>query len=284
MLSELSLEFIRTRFSESKEAPQLNAEGFRRIPNPHNWPTVSSKGVEPRTEPDVKPLYLEIPDCLHSVQTLQFLGFQLANAKEIFEDYTSPEHESSNRMLGFAELAKVYLDAAETVADTMAARREERLDGNDIRNVVKLTQVFMGLDLAGDRLQSIDPPERDIYCHTIKDWVFEVLDRRYDFLRNLDSKIVAMENTYRQLDQDEAARKARNRKKAVAKKAAKQRKKAQKAAEADEGQGRAGRAEGDDQGSLLDQVEVVADDAEEEKGGAQTSKDAKKEAEKSAAV
>ena len=280
MLSELSLEFIRTRFSESKEAPQLNAEGFRRIPNPLNWPAVSSKGVEPRTEPDVTPLYLEIPDSLHSVQTLQFLGFQLANAKEIFEDYTSPEHESSNRMLGFAELAKVYLDAAETVADTMAARRKERQDGNDIRTVVKLTQVFMGLDLDGDRLQSIDPPERDIYWHTIKDWVFEVIDRRYDFLRNLDSKIVAMEKTYRQLDQDEAARKARNRKKAVAKKAAKQKKKALKAAEADEGQGR---AEGDDQGSLLDQVEV-ADDAEEEKEGAQTSNDAKKEAEKSATV
>lgn len=140
-------------------------------------------------------------------------------------------------MLGFAELAKVYLDAAKTVADTMAARRKERQDGNDIRTVVKLTQVIMGLDLDGDRLQSIDPPERDIYWHTIKDWVFEVIDRRYDFLRNLDSKIVAMEKTYRQLDQDEAARKARNRKKAVAKKAAKQKKKALKAAEADDGQG-----------------------------------------------
>lgn len=111
----------------------------------------------------------------------------------------------------------------------------------------------MRLDLDGDRLQSIDPPEKDIYWHTIKDWVFEVIDRRYDFLRNLDSKIVAIEKTYRQLDQDEAARKARNRKKAVAKKAAKQKKKALKAAEADEGQGR---AEGDDQGSLLDQVEL----------------------------
>lgn len=239
MLSELSLEFIRTRFSESKKAPQLNAEGFRPIPNPLNWPAVSSKGVEPRTEPDVTPLYLKIPDFIHSVQTLQFLGFQLANAKEIFEDYTSPEYESSNRMLGFAELAKVYLDAAETVADTLAAAAgNKKQDGNDIRNVVKLTQVFMGLDLDGDRLEGIDPPERPIYWHTIKDWVFEVLDRRYDFLRNLDSKIVAMEKTYRQLDQDDAARKARNRKKAVAKKAAKQRKKALKQT-AGEDEGRA---------------------------------------------
>ena len=277
VLSELSLEFIRTRISESKEAPQLNAEGFRRIPNPLNWPTVSSsKGVEPRTKPVVRPLYLKIPESLHSVQTLQFLGFQLANAKEIFEDYNSPEHGSSNRMLGFAELAKIYLDAAETVAET------EKQDGNDIKNVITLTQVFMGLDLNGDRLENIDPPERPIYWSTIKDWVFDVLDRRYDFLCNLDSTILAMEKTYRQLDQDEATRKARNRKKAGAKKAAKQRKKAAlKVAGADEGR----RDEGDHQGTLLNQVELdLADDAEEEKGGAQASKDAKKEAEKSATV
>lgn len=120
-------------------------------------------------------------------------------------------------MLGFAELVKVYLDAVESVADTMAAAAgKERQDGNDIRNVVKLAQVFMGLDLDGDRLEAIDPPERPIYWHTIKDWVFDVPDRRYEFLRNLDSKIVAMEKTYRQLNQDEATRKARNRKKAEA--------------------------------------------------------------------
>lgn len=265
MLSELSLEFIRTRFSESKEAPQLNAEGFRRIPNPLNWPIISSKGVEPRTERDVTPPYLEIPDDLHSVQTLQFLGFQLASAKEIFDDFTSPEHENSNRMLGFAELAKIYLDAAETVADTFTGTEGQ----GDISKVVTLTQVFMGLDLDGDRLEAIDPPERPIYWNAIKDWVFEVLDRRYDFLRNLDSDIVRREKTYRQLEEDEAARKARNLKKAKAKKAAKQKRKALKEAEADEG-----RAEGDDQGKSLDHGDF-ADDAEE-KRGALASKDAKK--------
>lgn len=103
-------------------------------------------------------------------------------------------------MLGFAELAKIYLDAAETVAGT------KKQDGNDISNVITLTQVFMGLDLNGDRLEVIDPSERPIYWSTIKDWVFNVLDRRYDFLCNLDSTILAMEKTYRQLDQDEATR------------------------------------------------------------------------------
>lgn len=63
-------------------------------------------------------------------------------------------------MLGFAELAKVYLDAAESVADTMAAAAgKERQDGNDIRNVVKLAQVFMGLDLDGDRLEASTRPK-----------------------------------------------------------------------------------------------------------------------------
>ena len=266
MLSELSLEFIRTRFSESNEAPQLNAEGFRRISNPLNWPIVSNEGVEPRTEPDVTPLHLEIPDDLHSVQTLQFLGFQLANAKEIFADFTTPEHENANRRLGFAELAKVYVDAAETVANTFAGTEEQPM--GDISKVVTLTQVFMGLNLDGDRLEIIDPPERPIFWSTIKDWVTEVLQRRYEFLCNLDSAIVSMEMTYRQLEEDEAARKARNRKKAEAKKAAKQRRKALKAAGEDEG-----RDEVDDLGRLLGQVEF-ADDAEE-KGGVQASKDSK---------
>lgn len=95
-------------------------------------------------------------------------------------------------MLGFAELAKIYLDAAEIVADTFTGTEGQR----DISKVVTLTQVFMGLDLDGDRLEVIDPPERPIFWNTIKDWVFEVLDRRYDFLRNLDSAIVRREKKF----------------------------------------------------------------------------------------
>ena len=221
--------------------------------------------MELRIEPDVIPPYLQIPDDLHSVQTLQFLGFQLASAKEIFDDFTSPEHENSNRMLGFVELAKIYLDAAESVADTFTGTEGQ----GDISKVVTLTQVFMGLDLDGDRFEAIDPPERPIFWNTIKDCVFEVLDCRYDFLRNLDSAILRREKAYRLLEEDKAARKARNRKKAEAKKAAKQKRKALKEAEVDEG-----RAKGDNLGKLLDQVEF-ADDAGE-KRGAQASKDAKK--------
>ena len=79
-----------------------------------------------------------------------------------------------------------------------------------------------------------------------------------------------MEMTDRKSEENEAARKARNHKKAEAKKAAKQRRKALKAAGEDEG-----RVEGDDdQGRLLDQVEFAGN--VEEKGGAQASKDAKK--------
>lgn len=196
MLSKLSLEFIRTRFSKPKEVPQLNAEGFKQILNPLNWPII-----------DVTPPYLEIPDDLHSVQTLQFLGFQLASAKEIFDDFTPLEHENSNRMLGFVELAKIYLDAVEGVADTFTGTEGQ---GN-ISKVVTLTQVFMGLDLDGDRLEAIDPPDRHIFWNIIKDWVFEVLDCRYDFLRNLDSAILRREKAYWQLEEDEAAQKARNR-------------------------------------------------------------------------
>ncbi len=78
----------------------------------------------------------------------------------------------------------------------------------DINQAVILTQVFMGLNLDGDRLEGIDPPERPIFWSTRKDWVIEVLDRRYAFLCNLDSAILGMmEMTDRQPqpEQDEAA-------------------------------------------------------------------------------
>ena len=167
MLSERSLEFIRTRVSKSNEAPQLNAEGFRRIPNPLNWQIVPPrKEPNPQTKPDVSSLHLEIPDNLHSVQTLRFLGFQLANARKIFENFTSYEHENADHRLGFAEFAKVFVEAAETVADIFALTEGQPM-GN-INQVVILTQVFMGLDLDGDRLEGIDPPERPIFWSTIK--------------------------------------------------------------------------------------------------------------------
>lgn len=273
MLSNLALECIRTRFSNSSEALQLNAEGFRRISNPLNWPIVSNEGVEPRTEPDITPPYLDIPDDLHSVQTLQFLGFQRANAKEIFEDYTSPENEKPGRSLGFAEHAKAFLDAAETVTEIFIEKEEQPMD--DISKVLTLTQVFMGLNMDGDRLEMIDPPERPLYLSQVKGWVIEVLERRYEFLCKLDSAIVGMEMTYRRLEEDEAKRKARNRKKAEAKKAAKQKRKVLMAGGAGVGTGAGadeGRAEGGDgQGRLLGEVEF-ANDAED-KGRAKPSKD-----------
>lgn len=266
MLSDFSLGCIHARFSDSNEVPPLNPNGFRRISNPLNWPIITNNGIKPRTEPDVTPLFLKIPDDLHSVQTLQFLGFQRATAKEIFADFTSTEHEDANSRLGLAELAKAYIYAAEIRAEGFAAAKEQPMD--DITRVVSLTQDFMGLDLEGDRLEIIDQPERPLFLGTVKDWVIEALERRWDFLCKLDSAIVRMEMTYRRLDQDEAMRKARNRKKAEAKKVLKQKRKAVKAEGADEVP-----AEGDDQRRLLDQ-DQFANDAEE-KGGAQVSKDSK---------
>lgn len=266
MLSDYSLECIRTRFSDSNEVPPLNPDGFRRISNPLNWPIISNEGIEPRTEPDATPLFLAIPDDLHSVQTLQFLGFQRATAEEIFADFTSPKHENADSRLGLTQLAKLYIDAAETMAGSFTGTEGQSMD--DITKVVTLTQDFMGLDLDGDRLEVIDQPERPIFSSTVKDWVIEALERRYEFLCKLDSAIVRMEMTYRRLEEDEAIRKARNRNKAEAKKAAKKKRNALKAARADEVQ-----AEGDDQRRLLGQVQFSND--AEEKEGAQSSKDSK---------
>lgn len=267
VLSNFSLECIRARFSNSDEVPPLNPEGFRRISNPLNWPIISNKGIQPRIEPDATPLYLDIPDYLHSVQTLQFLGFQRANAEEIFADFNSLAHENGDIQLGLADLAKEYLNAAEAVAENFARIEGQPMD--DVTKVVTLTQDYMGLDLEGDRLEIIDQPDRAIVSSTVKDWVIEALQRRYGFLCKLDSAIIGMEMTYRRLEEDEAIRKARNRKKAEAKRAVKQKRKALNVGGEEEG-----RAEGDDQGGLPGQVQF-AKDAEEKGGGAQASKNSK---------
>lgn len=161
-------------------------------------------------------------------------------------------------------MAKVYLDAAQTVGESFFRKEGQPKDLKaEKTRVVTLTQDFMGLNLGGDRFEIIDQPNRTIVWSTIKDWVIEGLERRYEFLCKLDFAIVRMEMTYQRLEQDEeneAKRKARNRKKSEAKKALKQKRKALKAEGADEV-----RAEGDDQ--------VQSANDTEEKVGAQVSKE-----------
>lgn len=141
-----SLECIRTRFSDCHEVPPFNPDGFRRN---SNLP-INNNGIEQRTETDATPPILEIPVDLHSVQTLQFLGFQWANAKEIFASFNLPEHENANSRLGLAGYAKNYIDTAETVAEGFTGADGKPMD--DFTRLVTLTQDIMGLDLDGDRL------------------------------------------------------------------------------------------------------------------------------------
>lgn len=116
---------------------------------------------------------------------------------------------------------------------------------DDITKFRTLTHDFMGIDLQGGRLDDIDEPERPLHPSTVRYWFMDTLGRRYNFLCKLDSRIREMEKFYQRLDDEEAKRKGRNRKKAEAKKAVKQRRKALKAGGADEG-----RADGDDDGRL----------------------------------
>lgn len=155
----------------------------------------------------------------------------------------------------------MYLDAAEAAAESFFKKEGQTM--TEKNRVVTLTQEFMGLNLGGDRFEIIDQPNRPIFWSTIKDWVIEALERRYKFLCRLDFAVAGMEMTYRRLEQDEdneARRKARNRKKTEAKKALKQKRKALKAEGADEG-----RAEGDDQAQFANEAEG--------KVGAQVSKE-----------
>lgn len=49
--------------------------------------------------------------------------------------------------------------------------------------------VCIGLDLNGDRLEIFDQPERPLFLNTVKGWVIEVLERRYEILCKLDSAV-----------------------------------------------------------------------------------------------
>ena len=50
----------------------------------------------------------------------------------------------------------------------------------------------MGLELDRDRQEIIDQPERPLFLSTVKNWVIEALERRYEFLCQLDSAIKKM--------------------------------------------------------------------------------------------
>lgn len=188
------------------------------------------------------------------------------------------------------DLAKEHIIAAEVAAE-LNARRDGQPMQTDTIKCIKLVQNYMGIDFEGVALDLIDEPSRTLTLSTVTDWVISTTERRYEFLCNLDSVIRNVEMANRGLEEDEKTeeegavrqlpsvdaaeedkRKARNRKKAQAKKAAKQRKKAL----GDRVEG-AEQAEGDHQGEiqgLLGQ-DQLANETEDEDGGAQASTDAK---------
>ena len=282
VLSNFSLEYICTRSSNSDQAPSLDADGFRRISNPFNWPPISDQHI-------AEPLYLAIPEYLHSIETLQFLGFQRAVAEYIFANFTSPERKDGTSPLSLVELAKEYITAAKVTAEQNARREGQPMETDTIK-CINLLQVYMGIDFEGAALDLIDEPKGPLTLSTVTEWVISTTERRYKFLCNLDSVIKNVERVNRGLEEDEnreeeravgqppsvnateeAKRKARNRKKAQAKKAAKQKKKAL----GDGGEG-AKQAGGDHEGGSQDLFvqDQLANEAEEEDGDAKASRNA----------
>lgn len=258
--------------------PPLDHDGFRRIPNPYNLPPLFNKTI-------AKPKYIAIPEYLHSIETLQFLGFQRAKAEEIFADYASTQSQSGDSIADFIRLAVIYITAADMTAIEDAQKGwQPVVDDNTM--LMDLAQDYMGIELEGQMYDRIDEPDRDLYLSMVREWVLDTTVRRYHFLCRLDSIFRKYEiarqgkeeteeegqkqkEAIGQLDPaaaaEEAKRKARNRKKAQAKKAAKQKRKALGTREADYSQ-----AEGDgDVGSqyLLDQDQLAGGAEEEGKDG-----------------
>lgn len=274
VLSELSLQRIGTRFSNSGQVPPLDPDGFRRIPNPFNLPPISNQTI-------AEPAYIAIPEYLHSIETLQFLGFQRTKAEEIFADFTSPGFQSDDSTLDLIRLAEVYITAADIAAEKNAQTEGQPIE-DDVTRCISLVRDYMGIEFEGVRLDLIDEPESPVFLSTVREWVLKTTVRRYHFLCRLDSIFRKFEIALQRVEEieeerqkqreatgqldpaaaaEEAKRKARNRKKAQAKKAAKQRRNALGTREADDRQ-----AEGNDNGGsqyLLDQ-DQLGEGAEEE--------------------
>lgn len=246
VLSNLSLQCIGTRFSNFEQVPPVDPDGFRRIPNPFNLPPISNRTI-------AEPLYIAIPEYLHSIETLQFLGFQRAKAEEIFANFTLPESQVENSTSDLVRLAEVYITAADVAAKKNAQIEGQPLE-DDITKCISLVQDYMEIDFDGVRLDLIDEPNRPLVLSTVKEWVISTTVRRYHFLCRLDSIFRKFELALQRLEEigwgsenhkeaikqlnsavivEGAKRKARNRKKAQAKKAAKQKRKALGTREAD---------------------------------------------------
>lgn len=255
MLSNTSLQCICTRVLNFDQAPPLDPDGFRRVPNPFSLPPISNRTI-------AYPLYIAIPEYLHSIETLQFLGFKRAKAEEIFADFTSPEFNNDNSILNLAHLAELYITAGDVAAEENARTEGQPIE-DDITKCITLVQDYMGIDFEGLRLDYIDEPDRPLVLSTVKDWVISTTERRYHFLCQLDSIFRKFEKAMQRLEEsqeikerekqkeameqkdlmgqldsanaaEEAKRKARNRKKALAKKAAKQKRNALGARETDD--------------------------------------------------
>ena len=100
----------------SNQAPPIDADGFRRISNPFNWPPISNQLI-------AEPPYPATPEYLHPIENLQFLGFQWAVAEYIFADFTSPERKDVTSPLSLVDLAYGYITAAEVAAEQNARRK-----------------------------------------------------------------------------------------------------------------------------------------------------------------
>lgn len=262
VLSNFSLEYIHTRSSNSGQEPPVTADGFTRISNPLNWPPLSGR-------PIVKPSYLSIPEYLQSIETLQFLGFQRAIAERIFADFTSPDRIDATSPSSLVDLALAYITAAEITAGKNF-RREAEPRKTDASELINLVRDHMGIDFEGAPvMEMIDEPARPLYRSTVAEWIMSTTENRYEFLCNLDEVIrnVEMLACGEKEEEEEAKRKARNRKKALAKKASKQSKKALREKQTEEEH----KGESSD---LLCQREL-AKLTEREGGEAQDSKDAK---------
>lgn len=265
MLSNFSLEYIRTRSLSSGQEPPVTADGFTRISNPHNWPPLSGR-------PIAKPLYLSIPEYLQSIETLQFLGFQRVIAERIFADFNSPDRTDDTSPSSLVDLALAYITAAEITAEQNSQRETPPRKTDASSELTNLVQDHMGIDFDGAPVMDlIDEPAQPVTRSTVTEWIMNTTENRYQFLCNLDDVIRNVEVLARgEKEEEEAKRKAKNRKKALAKKASKQRKKAlgEKQAEGDDHEGESKDLLGDGQSQL-------ATWTEKEEGGAQASADAK---------
>lgn len=175
VLSEERLKFVRESHGPWTIG-EVDDDGFRTIRNPFNL-HVRVDDIEA----NVSPLYLKIPECIESEQTLGFMGFDRVTARLIWRKYRSTIDQRP-----FAEgLVWCAIHYIAYVEEQATAR-----EGITDQEIIKERMGFHhGLTTLFHIDTNCPATTRSYPGSRVLSWLLTIISRRYDFIYCLEETI-----------------------------------------------------------------------------------------------